>query len=89
MIMACACMFTSCKNKEKCWKVTVDLYGDGGSYYAWGTEEEIQTIIDDLEDDARDYDADFDAQIKEVDKSEGDCEDKEDLEDLKYYWRSY
>jgi uncharacterized lipoprotein YehR (DUF1307 family) len=75
LAMALAFTFTSCKNKEKCWAVNVEFYGEnsGGTYYAWGSEEEIQAIVDELEDDARSYDFDFEAKIKEADKSEGDC----------------
>ena len=74
--MALAFTFTSCKNKEKCWKVTIETeYWGKNKYYVWATENEIDAVVNDYED------AGADATYEKAKKSESDCDDL-DLDEL-------
>ena len=90
--MALAFTFTSCKNKDKCWKVTVESeYSGKSKFYVWASENDMDAIVGDLEDVADDV------KYEKADKSESDCDQMDDLEDLqeeleyrdKYYGSDY
>ena len=90
LVMAFAFTFTSCKNKERCWKVTVELeysddysgesYSDKIKFYTWGSENDLEMAIADFEDEYGDY-YDLDITYEKADKSESDCDDV-DMDDF-------
>jgi hypothetical protein len=83
LAMALAFTFTSCKNKERCWKITVEAYGEKESAYVWGSENDVEATLADYEKDAKDYGVKLNTSYEKVKKSESDCDDI-DLEDIEF-----
>ena len=93
MIMACACMFTSCKNKERCWKVTAkvnfyyngDYYSDKITEYVWGSENDLEIVIEDIKEKYEKLNYEVNISYEKSKKSEDACEDY-DVSDLEDDW---
>ena len=93
LAMVVAFTFTSCKNKEKCWKVTakVGYYYDGEYYYdkiseyVWGSENDLEIVIEDIEDQYENAGYEVSISYEKSKKSEDDCDDY-DINDLENDW---
>jgi maltose-binding protein MalE len=89
LVMALAFTFTSCKNVEKCWKVTVKVKYEGASekekFYVWGTENDLEMAIAEIKEEyeeiEEEYGYDIDVTYEKADKDESDCDDV-DMDDL-------
>ena len=83
LAMALAFTFTSCKNKERCWKVTLKYEDGKETMYVWGSENDLEATLADYEKDAKDYGVKLNTSYEKVKKSESDCDDI-DLEDIRF-----
>lgn len=89
LVMALAFSFTSCKNVEKCWKLTVKTEYEGETFkekvYVWGTENDLEMAIaeikEEFEEEMEDYGYEMDITYEKADKDESDCDDV-DMDDL-------
>ena len=82
LAMALAFTFTSCKNKERCWKVTLKYEEGKETMYVWGSENDLEATLADYEDDVKDlWGEKVSTSYEKAKKSESDCDDAE-LEDF-------
>ncbi len=80
-VVLAAGLLTSCnKDTNRCWEITVELSGAGSAtFYVWGTQNELDTEIALIEQEAKEEGAKIKIDYKRTHKAESECESFGDI----------